>query len=200
MSDSQPCALRAHRDGRLRYGATPPRALPPGQRRRSGASVILVVNGPNLSQLGARDPAVYGGATLAQVMAGARQEHPDVEEFTSEAEGELITRLHAAVHDGTQAVVINPGALAHYSYALRDALEILHCPKVEVHLSQTPAREAFRRTSVVSPVVDATITGVGAYGYRLAVRAALHLLADRSATRARPAPETPTSRAADPEV
>ncbi len=137
--------------------------------------MILVLNGPNLSQLGARDPAVYGSATLDEVVAGAREEHPELDVFTSESEGELITRLHAARTDGTRAVVVNPGALTHYSYALRDALELLDVPKVEVHLSQTPAREEFRRTSVVSPVVDVTITGAGAYGYRLAVRAALHL-------------------------
>ncbi len=141
--------------------------------------MILVLNGPNLSQLGARDPAVYGTATLDEVVAGAREEHPQLDVFTSESEGELITRLHAARTDGTRAVVINPGALGHYSYALRDALELLAVPKVEVHLSQTAAREEFRHTSVVSPVVDVTITGAGAYGYRLAVRAALHLADSR---------------------
>jgi len=138
--------------------------------------VILVVNGPNLSQLGARDPAVYGTATLEEVVAQAREEAPDLRVFTSESEGELIARLHQARTDGTTAVVINPGALGHYSYALRDALEILTIPKVEVHLSQTPAREEFRRTSVVSAVVDVTITGAGGYGYRLAILAAQHLL------------------------
>jgi 3-dehydroquinate dehydratase-2 len=138
--------------------------------------VILLCNGPNLSQLGARDPAVYGRTTLDEVVAGAREEWPDLDVFTTESEGDLIGRLHAARTDGTEALVLNPGALGHYSYALRDALEILVLPKVEVHLSQTPAREEFRRTSVVSPVVDVTITGAGAFGYRLAVRAAVHLL------------------------
>jgi 3-dehydroquinate dehydratase II len=138
--------------------------------------MILLVNGPNLSQLGSRDPAVYGTATLDEVVAAAREEHPDIDAFTSESEGEIIARLHAARTDGTEAVVINPGALTHYSYALRDALELLDVPKVEVHLSQTHAREGFRRHSVVSPVVDVTVTGAGVYGYRLAVRAALHLL------------------------
>lgn len=138
--------------------------------------MILLCNGPNLSQLGARDPEVYGRATLDEVVAGAREECPDLDVFTTESEGDLIGRLHAARTDGTEALVLNPGALGHYSYALRDALEILALPKVEVHLSQTPAREEFRRTSVVSPVVDVTITGAGAFGYRLAVRAAVHLL------------------------
>lgn len=137
---------------------------------------ILLAHGPNLSQLGSRDPAVYGTSTLADVEATAREEHDDVELFATEAEGELISRLHAARRDGVAAVVVNPGALTHYSYALRDALELLSVPKVEVHLSQTHAREAFRRHSVISPVCDVTITGAGVFGYRLAVRAARHLL------------------------
>jgi 3-dehydroquinate dehydratase II len=137
---------------------------------------ILLLNGPNLSQLGSRDPAVYGTATLDDLLALAREEHDDVVHEQHEAEAALVTRLHAARTDGTAAVVINPGALTHYSYALRDALDMLAIPKVEVHLSQTHAREAFRRHSVISPVVDATITGAGPYGYRLAVRAALALL------------------------
>ncbi len=138
--------------------------------------MILLVHGPNLSQLGSRDPAVYGTSTLDDLVGIAREEDPEVDSFASESEGELVARLHAARTDGTHAVVINPGALTHYSYALRDALEMLTVPKVEVHLSQTAAREPFRRHSVLSPVVDVTITGAGAFGYRLAVRAALHLL------------------------
>jgi 3-dehydroquinate dehydratase-2 len=142
--------------------------------------VILLLHGPNLSQLGARDPAVYGRATLDDLVAAARAEHPDIEAFASESEGDLVARVHAARTDGTAAVVVNPGALTHYSYALRDALELLAQPKVEVHLSQTAAREAFRHRSVVSAVVDVTITGAGEFGYRLAVRAALELLHRRA--------------------
>ena len=141
--------------------------------------MILIVNGPNLSQLGAREPEIYGTASLEDIIEGARLHAPDLRVFTSESEGDLITRLHAARTDGTTAVVINPGALGHYSYALRDALELVQLPRVEVHISQTAAREAFRHTSVISPVVDATITGVGGYGYQLAVLAAQHLLASR---------------------
>ena len=140
--------------------------------------MILLLHGPNLSQLGTRAPERYGTATIDDLVAAARQEHPDIDAFVSEFEGELVARLHAARSDGTAAVVINPGALTHYSYALRDALEMMSLPKVEVHLTQTAARERFRHTSVVSPVVDATITGLGMFGYRLAVRAALHLLAE----------------------
>lgn len=145
----------------------------------SGEMSVLLVHGPNLSQLGTRDPAHYGTATLDDLVAIVREEHDAVEVFQSESEGELVARLHAARGDGTRAVVINPGALTHYSYALRDALELLEVPKVEVHLSQTHAREEFRRHSVVSPVVDVTITGAGAFGYRLAMRAALELLQGR---------------------
>ena len=141
--------------------------------------MILIVNGPNLSQLGAREPEIYGTASLEDIIEGARLHAPELRVFTSESEGDLITRLHAARADGTTAVVINPGALGHYSYALRDALELVALPKVEVHISQTPAREPFRHTSVISAVVDVTITGAGGYGYQLAVLAAQHLLEGR---------------------
>jgi 3-dehydroquinate dehydratase-2 len=140
---------------------------------------LLVLSGPNLSQLGSRDPSVYGTATLDDVLDAVRAEHPDVEAFASDSEGELVARLHRARGDGTAAVIVNPGALTHYSYALRDALELLPVPKVEVHLSQTAARERFRHHSVVSAVVDVTITGAGRTGYRLAALAALDLLERR---------------------
>lgn len=134
-------------------------------------SKVLLAHGPNLSQLGTRDPAHYGTATLADIEAEVREVLPGVEAFQTEGEGELIARLHAARTDGTAALIVNPGAFTHYSYALRDALELLEFPVVEVHLSQTHAREEFRRHSVVSPVVDVTITGAGLLGYRLAAMA-----------------------------
>jgi 3-dehydroquinate dehydratase-2 len=137
---------------------------------------ILIANGPNLSQLGHREPDVYGTAPMADVIAGVREIHDDVEELTTEYEGALIERLHAVRTDGTAAVVLNPGALTHYSYALRDAVALLDVPVVEVHLSQTAAREAFRHHSVISAVADVTITGAGPYGYELAVLAARHLV------------------------
>lgn len=141
--------------------------------------MILILNGPNLSQLGAREPEIYGTQTLEDIIEAARADAPDLRVFTTESEGDLITRLHAARADDTSAIVINPGALGHYSYALRDALGLLSIPKVEVHVSQTAARESFRHTSVISPVVDVTITGAGGFGYRLAVQAAQHLVAQR---------------------
>lgn len=136
---------------------------------------LLLLNGPNLSQLGSRRPELYGTATLADLEAAVREEAGEVVALQSEHEGDLIGRLHAARTDGTTAVVINPGALTHYSIALRDALELLDVPKVEVHLSQIAAREPFRHHSVVAAVCDVTISGAGPYGYRLAARAALHL-------------------------
>lgn len=144
---------------------------------------ILLLHGPNLSQLGHRDPSVYGTATLDDIVATAGAElgaRGEIDAYQSEHEGELITRLHATRTDGTDAVIANPGALTHYSYALRDAFEMLEIPKVEVHLSQTHARERFRRYSVVSPVVDVTITGAGVLGYRLAVQAAVALAGERA--------------------
>jgi 3-dehydroquinate dehydratase-2 len=144
---------------------------------------ILLANGPNLSQLGHRSPHVYGTATIADIVSAVKQVHADIDDFVTESEGALIERLHRARTDGTAAVVINAGALTHYSYALRDALELLDVPMVEVHLSQIAAREAFRHHSVISAVVDVTITGAGAYGYELAVLAARHLVTGREAAR-----------------
>jgi 3-dehydroquinate dehydratase II len=142
---------------------------------------LLLVHGPNLSQLGTRDPAHYGTATLDDVVAAARAEAEaggaTLEHFQTEVEGELVARLHAARVDGTHAVLVNAGAWTHYSYALRDALELLTVPKVEVHLSNIHAREQFRRTSVIAAVCDGSIAGFGLAGYPLAVRAALGLLA-----------------------
>ncbi len=140
---------------------------------------LLLVHGPNLSQLGSRDPQVYGTATLADIEALVRREHGEVDAFVSDSEGELVARLHRARTDGTGAVIINAGALTHYSYALRDALELLSVPKVEVHLSQIAAREPFRHDSVISAVVDVTITGARLTGYRLAVLAVADLVAAR---------------------
>ncbi len=144
---------------------------------------ILLIHGPNLSQLGVRDPAVYGTATLDDVVEAARSEAraagADLEHVQTEHEGDAITRLHAARTDGTDAVIVNAGAWTHYSYALRDALELLSVPKVELHLSNIHAREAFRATSVIAPACDGSIAGFGRGGYPLAVRAALALAAER---------------------
>lgn len=140
---------------------------------------ILLANGPNLSQLGHRSPDVYGTASISDIVAAVKRVHDDVDDFVTEYEGALIERLHRARTDGTAAVVVNAGALTHYSYALRDAIELIELPTVEVHLSQIASREPFRHHSVISAVVDVTITGAGAYGYELAVLAARQLVAAR---------------------
>ncbi len=146
---------------------------------------ILLLHGPNLSQLGSRDPAVYGTATLDDVVEAARAQAQaagaDLDHLQTEHEGDAITRLHATRTDGTDAVIINAGAWTHYSYALRDALELLSVPKVELHLSNVHAREAFCTTSVIAPACDGSIAGFGKAGYPLAVQAALALAAERPA-------------------
>lgn len=145
---------------------------------------ILLVHGPNLSQLGTRDPTHYGTATLDDVVAAARMEAEaagaELEHLQTEVEGELVARLHAARVDGTTAVIVNAGAWTHYSYAVRDALELLDVPKVELHLSNVHAREPFRARSVIAAVCDGSIAGFGIDGYPLAVRAALVLVARRA--------------------
>lgn len=143
---------------------------------------LLLLHGPNLSQLGTRDPAHYGTATLEDVVAAARDEAAaagaELVAEQHEAEGDLVRRVHAARTDGTGAVLVNAGALTHYSHALRDALELLDVPVVEVHLSNIHAREEFRRTSVIAPACDGQVAGFGLAGYPLAVRAVLGLVAD----------------------
>ena len=169
-----------YRDARL---AWPARLLGHAESRGGTTHVrkLLLLHGPNLSQLGSRDPAQYGHATLDDVVDAARQEatatDAQLEHLQTEHEGVLLERLHAARTDDTDAVLINAGAWTHTSYALRDALELLTCPKIEVHLSNIHAREAFRATSVLAPVCHGSIVGFGIDGYPLAVRAAHALLA-----------------------
>jgi 3-dehydroquinate dehydratase-2 len=131
---------------------------------------VFVLNGVNLASLGERRPEVYGEGTLQDLEELLRTTFPDVElEFRqTDHEGDLVAWIHeAADSDG---LVVNPGAWTHYSYAIHDALEIVAVPKVEVHLSNVHSREEWRRTSVVSPVVDAVVAGMGANGYLAAVR------------------------------
>lgn len=131
--------------------------------------------GPNLGRLGTRDPDRYGTQTLEQIMedvsSRAAELGHDVDWRQSDHEGDLVAWLNTAAADGVQAVVVNPGALTHYSYALRDAVEGCGVPVVEVHQTNIYAREPFRRHSVIAPVVRASIAGAGAVGYRLALEA-----------------------------
>jgi 3-dehydroquinate dehydratase II len=136
---------------------------------------VLFVFGPNLGALGRRDPDTYGADLLTDVMEAVRGRAVelgyDVEWRQSDHEGDLVGWLLGAAKEGVSAVVINPGALSHYSYAVRDAVEGSEIPVVEVHMSNIYAREEFRRHSVVSEVCRATITGLGAGGYHLALEA-----------------------------
>ena len=147
---------------------------------------ILVLHGINLNMFGKRDPAQYGTATLADIEAAlqrlATELGVEVESFQTNHEGEMAERIHRAHAEGVDAVVINAGAWTHYSYGLRDALAILACPVVEVHMSNVHAREAFRHVSVFSEVVRGQICGFGVDSYLLGVRAAVSAVqAGRSA-------------------
>jgi 3-dehydroquinate dehydratase-2 len=130
---------------------------------------ILVLNGPNLGRLGTREPDVYGSTTYAELVAICQEVEPEADVRQTDDEATMIGWLHEAADSGTP-VVLNPGAWTHYSYALRDAATLAPV-LIEVHLSQTAAREEFRHTSVISPIAKATITGLGVEGYRAALRA-----------------------------
>jgi 3-dehydroquinate dehydratase-2 len=136
---------------------------------------VLYLFGPTLGALGRRDPEIYGSQTLEQIMAAVEERAgPLGHEVTwqqSDHEGDLVGRLLGAASDGIGAIVINPGALTHYSYVLRDAIEACGLPVVEVHMSNIHAREPFRRRSVVAEVCRASIIGLGAGGYHLALEA-----------------------------
>jgi 3-dehydroquinate dehydratase II len=135
---------------------------------------VLVLNGPNLSRLGSREPEVYGTATLAELeracIAAGAELGLAVEVRQTDDEAELIAWVHEAA-DGRVPVVLNPAAFTHYSYALADALAMRTAPLVEVHLSNPAAREAFRHVSVVAAVADGTVAGFGVLSYELALRA-----------------------------
>ena len=131
---------------------------------------ILVLNGPNLNFLGIRDKKIYGTESyehlVAMITDKARAEGIEAECFQSNHEGELIDRIQAAYSDGTDGIVINPGALTHYSYALYDALGSYDTiPMVEVHISDINSRDEFRKKSVTAPACDKQIVGHGLNGY-----------------------------------
>ena len=130
---------------------------------------IAIINGPNLNLLGERDPEIYGSETLQDIITMLRKEMPDVKfsNFQSNYEGEIIDRIQAIRKDGSiNGIVINPGAYAHYSYAIADALRDIQGkkPVVEVHISNIHSREEFRRHSVTAACVDAVIAGAGTRG------------------------------------
>jgi 3-dehydroquinate dehydratase II len=139
---------------------------------------VLVLNGPNLGRLGSREPDVYGTVDFAGLAETCRSTGQAlglrVEVRQTDDEAELIGWIHEASDRGT-AVVLNPAAFTHYSYALRDALAMRTAPLIEVHISNPAARESFRHTSVVAGVADGTIAGFGLLSYQLALRAIAEL-------------------------
>jgi 3-dehydroquinate dehydratase II len=153
------------------------------EKPESGSCYVLVLNGPNLNLLGSREPTHYGQRTLPEVVEGlkatAKTLEPSLEvvHFQSNHEGELVDIIQ---QHGPEAIgiIINPGALTHYSIALRDALSAIGTPTVEVHISNIHAREEFRHRSVIAPVVIGQIAGLGPNGYELALR----FLVDRRLT------------------
>ncbi len=143
----------------------------PGSER----GYVLVLNGPNLNLLGSREPAHYGKSTLPEIVEGLKASGEkmrpslDIVHFQSNHEGELVDLIQEH-GPGAIGIIINPGALTHYSIALRDALSAIGTPTVEVHISNIHAREEFRHRSVIAPVVIGQIAGLGPDGYELAFR------------------------------
>jgi 3-dehydroquinate dehydratase-2 len=144
-------------------------------------STFLLINGPNMNLLGSREPDVYGATTLADIEARcaavASELGHEITCFQSNAEHELIDRVQKGQQDRVDFIIINPGAFTHTSVAIRDALLAVDIPFIEVHLSNTFAREEFRHNSYFSDIAAACLFGFGAYGYELAIRAAGRLVA-----------------------
>ncbi|MDE6517803.1 MAG: type II 3-dehydroquinate dehydratase [Acetatifactor sp.] len=134
---------------------------------------ILVINGPNINFLGIREKSVYGTqdyACLERMIAEkGRQDGHEIAVFQSNHEGAIIDRIQEAYFDGTEGIVINPGAYTHYSYAIRDALASITVPKAEIHISDITQREEFRKVSVTAPVCQKQIYGKGLAGYLEAI-------------------------------
>lgn len=142
--------------------------------------IIAIINGPNLNLLGQRDRSIYGTDSLKDIIKMLKEEIPDVNffNFQSNHEGEIIDQIQAIrENNNIDGIVINPGAYAHYSYAIADALRDIKGikPVVEVHISNIHAREGFRHTSVTAGCVDAVIAGAGIRGYYLAALHVKHL-------------------------
>lgn len=134
---------------------------------------ILVINGPNINFLGIREKNVYGTQSyddlLNMIAQKGREENCTIEVFQSNHEGAIIDRIQDSYYDGTEGIVINPGAYTHYSYAIRDALASVAVPKVEIHISNIMEREDFRKVSVTAPACDRQIFGEGLNGYLMAI-------------------------------
>ena len=146
---------------------------------------LLLINGPNLGLLGQREPEIYGADTLADIESrlsqSAEQQGHDLLCYQSDAEHELVRRVHSARDEGVELILLNPAAFTHTSIALRDALLAVSIPFIEIHLSNVAAREDFRHRSFFSDVALGTVAGFGVASYELALVAASRHLAQRSA-------------------
>ena len=149
---------------------------------KSSLPIILILSGPNLNLLGQRQPEIYGTATLADHMNRAEQTATklgfEVESLQAQSSGELVTAIHGA-RSRCAAIIINPGALTHFSWSLNDALATFSGPIIEVHLSNPATRDPWRHESVVAPVASGSIAGFGVHGYILAINAVATLLAEK---------------------
>jgi 3-dehydroquinate dehydratase-2 len=147
-------------------------------------SKILVINGPNLNLLGTREPGHYGMASLDDIIGGldkhAVASGVELAAFQSNAEHELVERVQLAPSEGIDFIILNPAALTHTSVSLRDALQAVGIPFIEIHLSNIHAREDFRRTSFFSDIAAGVISGLGPVGYELALQAAFHYLEEQA--------------------
>lgn len=141
---------------------------------------ILIINGPNLNFLGIREKSVYGTQNyddlLNMIAEKGKEKNVVIEVFQSNHEGAIIDRIQDAYFDKTEAIIINPGAFTHYSYAIRDALASMDMPKIEIHISDITQREEFRKISVTAPVCTKQIYGEGLDGYLHAIDDVVELL------------------------
>lgn len=139
---------------------------------------IEIFNGPNLNMLGKREPEIYGAHTLDQINADLGKKAVELglelSFFQSNHEGEIVDRIHALFESGIDGIIINPGAFTHTSVAVRDALLLMSCPIIEIHLSNIYKREKFRHKSMIADIAAGQISGFGKYGYTMA----LHAMAD----------------------
>lgn len=140
---------------------------------------VFVINGPNLNLLGVREPGVYGNESLDSILAEMKGEAEklgvELECYQSNHEGDIVDKLHSAMTEA-DGVILNAGALTHYSHALRDAISAIKIPVVEVHMSNIQAREEFRHNSVIAPVCRGSIAGFGKNSYMLALKAVYDII------------------------
>lgn len=141
---------------------------------------VLVINGPNLNLLGIREKNIYGSVAYEDVLKSISQKAQElgfeVEFFQSNHEGEIIDKIHSAYFEKVDAIIINPGAYTHYSYAIHDAIKAVNIPTIEVHISNIHAREEFRRKSVIAPACTGQISGFGIKSYIIALYALKEIL------------------------